>query len=86
MIDVSAYLNRINYQGSTQPTAETLRAIHRAYLLAVPFENLDIHLNRRIILDEAALFDRIVLNRRGRSTGCVAVQFAGLAEGGAYRF
>lgn len=27
MIDVSAYLNRINYRGSTQPTLETLSVI-----------------------------------------------------------
>ncbi len=65
MIDVSAYLNRINYHGSTQPTLETLRGIHRAHLLTVPFENLDIHLNRQIVLNEAALFEKIVVNRRG---------------------
>ena len=65
MNDISAYLNRINYRGSTQPTLETLRGIHRAHLLTVPFENLDIHLNRHIVLDEAALFEKIVLNRRG---------------------
>jgi N-hydroxyarylamine O-acetyltransferase len=65
MIDVSAYLDRINYHGSTEPTAETLRGIHRAHLLTVPFENLDIRLNRQIVLDEAALFEKIVVNRRG---------------------
>lgn len=65
MMDVSAYLNRINYHGSTEPTLGTLRGIHRAHLLAVPFENLDIHHNRQIVLNEAALFEKIVLNRRG---------------------
>jgi N-hydroxyarylamine O-acetyltransferase len=65
MIDVPAYLNRINYRGSTEPTIETLRALHRAHLLAVPFENLDIHRGRRIVLDEAALLEKIVVNRRG---------------------
>ncbi|MEO8356291.1 MAG: arylamine N-acetyltransferase [Chloroflexota bacterium] len=65
MSDISAYLNRINYHGSTEPTIETLRALHRAHLLAVPFENLDIHLKRHIALDEAALFEKIVVNRRG---------------------
>lgn len=65
MIDVSAYLNRINYRGSTEPTPETMRGIHRAHLLAVPFENLDIHRNRQIILNEAALFEKIVVNKRG---------------------
>ncbi|MDL1912486.1 arylamine N-acetyltransferase [Chloroflexi bacterium CFX6] len=65
MIDVSAYLNRINYRGATKPTIETLRGLHRAHLLAVPFENLDIHRGRRIVLDEAALFEKIVVNKRG---------------------
>jgi N-hydroxyarylamine O-acetyltransferase len=64
-MDISAYLSRINYHGSTQPTIETLRAIHRAHLLTVPFENLDIHLNRHIALGEATLFDKIVLQKRG---------------------
>ena len=65
MIEVSAYLNRINYRGSIKPTIETLRALHRAHLLTVPFENLDIHRNQPIVLDEAALFEKIVVNRRG---------------------
>lgn len=65
MIDVFAYLNRINYHGSTAPTVDTLRALHRAHLLAVPFENLDIHRNKPIVLNEATLFEKIVVNRRG---------------------
>lgn len=65
MIDVSACLNRINYHGSTEPTIETLRALHRAHLLTVPFENLDIHRAKPIVLNEAALFEKIVVNRRG---------------------
>ena len=65
MIDTSAYLRRMNYHGSTAPTVDTLRALHRAYLLTVPFENLDIHRNKPIILNEAALFEKIVVNRRG---------------------
>jgi N-hydroxyarylamine O-acetyltransferase len=31
----------------------------------VPFENLDIHLGRRIELDEEAIFEKIVMRRRG---------------------
>lgn len=65
MIDVSAYLDRIHYHGTTEPTLETLRGIHRAHLQAVPFENLDVHRNRQIVLEEAALFEKIVVHRRG---------------------
>lgn len=65
MIDVSAYLQRIDYRGPTSPTASVLRALHRAHLFTVPFENLDIHLGRRLSLSEDALFDKIVTRRRG---------------------
>ncbi len=64
-MDVSAYLKRIHHRGSTKPSIGALRALHRAHLLTVPFENLDIHLGRRIILDESALFDKIINSRRG---------------------
>ncbi len=64
-MDISAYLNRINYSGPREPAAGVLRALQRAHLLNIPFENLDIHLGRPITLDEAALFDKIVTRRRG---------------------
>jgi N-hydroxyarylamine O-acetyltransferase len=65
MLDLRAYLSRIGYAGSTQPTAENLRAIHRAHLLTVPFENLDIGLGREIPCDANAAIRKIVERRRG---------------------
>jgi N-hydroxyarylamine O-acetyltransferase len=65
MIDTTAYVERIGYRGDLAPTAETLRALHLAHQRAVPFENLDIHLGRPIVLDEELLFDKIVRRRRG---------------------
>lgn len=65
MLDTSAYLARIGYSGPTAPTSETLRAMHHAHLLAVPFENLDIGLGRAILIDEAAIVRKIVEQRRG---------------------
>jgi N-hydroxyarylamine O-acetyltransferase len=65
MPNVPAYLKRIDYAGSTAPTPETLQALHRAHLLAVPFENLDIHLGRTIACDEARFLHKIVHDRRG---------------------
>ena len=64
-MDVRAYLDRIGYRGSTEPTFETLRGMHRAHAYAVPFENLDIGRGRRIEVDEAVNFDKIVRDRRG---------------------
>jgi len=64
-LDVKAYLERINYYGSLAPTAETLRELQVAHLLAVPFENLSIHYKQPIVLEDDALFTKIVEHRRG---------------------
>ncbi|HEX7174841.1 MAG TPA: arylamine N-acetyltransferase [Pyrinomonadaceae bacterium] len=62
---IEAYLDRINHQYSIAPTAETLRALQLAHLSAVPFENLSIHAGQSIVLDDEALFTKIVRRRRG---------------------
>ncbi len=58
-------LERIGYRGDTEPGLRTLAALQRAFLLAVPFENLDIHLGRQITLSPEAVFDKLVVRRRG---------------------
>jgi len=65
MVDIPAYLARIAYVGSTEPSLSTFRAIHRAHLFAVPFENLDIALGRRIVINEATIVEKVVTRRRG---------------------
>jgi arylamine N-acetyltransferase len=67
ILDADAYLDRIGFDNQRPPVpdAATLRALHRAHLLTVPFENLDIHLGRPIVLDLAALERKLVGERRG---------------------
>ena len=62
---LQTYFQRIGYTGATEPTIDNLRAIHRAHMFSVPFENLDIHVGRWIVLDEEKLFHKIVNERRG---------------------
>lgn len=64
-MNVQSYLSRLNYTGTVSPDAGTLRALHRAHMFNIPFENLDIHLGRPIVLDEEAFFDKIIARRRG---------------------
>lgn len=64
-MDIHDYLKRIHYQGPLEPTLQTLQALHKAHLLAVPFENLSIHYGQPIILQEALLFNKIVYKHRG---------------------
>jgi N-hydroxyarylamine O-acetyltransferase len=65
MVDTSSYLARIAYSGTTDLTPDTLCALHRSHLVAVPFENLDIHLGRKITVDESAILNKVVNLRRG---------------------
>src|SRR5215204_5389972 len=65
LLDTKAYLERINYSGPLEPTAETLRRLQLAHLLAVPFENLSIRAGEPIVLDDEALFEKVVGRRRG---------------------
>ncbi len=63
--DLDAYCERIGYSGPRQPDLATLRALHLHHVAAVPFENLDVLLGRRISLDPAVIADKIILRRRG---------------------
>jgi len=64
-MNIDTYLARINYNGSRDVNAETLRALQAAHLLSVPFENLSIHAGEPIVLNEDALYTKIVDQRRG---------------------
>lgn len=64
-MNIEAYLHRIHYNGSLEPTFQLLSVLQEAHLLAVPFEILDIHLGRKILLEEEALFHKIVEQQRG---------------------
>ena len=44
---------------------EILCRLHKKHLLSVPFENLDIHLGRPIILKEDAFYEKIIKHHRG---------------------
>jgi len=63
--ELNRYYARVGYDGVRAPTLETLAAIHRAHLLAIPYENLDIHLGRPLSLDRSAMFAKLVEARRG---------------------
>ena len=64
-MDVDKYLERINYERPLLPDLKTLQGLHLAHMQCVPFENLDIGLKRPIHINEDALWDKIVVNKRG---------------------
>jgi N-hydroxyarylamine O-acetyltransferase len=60
-----AYLERLGFAQTPTSDLGGLRSLQRAHLLAVPFENLDVHLGRPIVLDVDAIVSKVVDARRG---------------------
>ena len=60
------YLNRINFNEKVvSPDLQNLKLLQRRHLLSVPFENLDIHWKRKIILDSESFHRKIINKKRG---------------------
>jgi len=85
MLNIPAYLDRIRYSGSTAISQEVLRDLHRAHLLNVPFENLDIGLGRKIVCEEEAFLRKVVEQHRGGFCYELNGAFAALLQGLGFR-
>ena len=64
-VTAEAYLRRIAVTLPVPAHSDGLRVLHRAHQIAVPFENLSIHLAEPISLAEQDLVAKIVTQRRG---------------------
>lgn len=64
-MNTGKYLARINFPGKPVPDLKNLKKLHRLHLYNIPFENLDIHYNRKIILKTDLLYKKIVEEKRG---------------------
>lgn len=62
---LQSYLDRIRYEGSTDLSYQSLLGIHRAHLLNITYENLDIHRGYALPLDEEYFYQKIVEQGRG---------------------
>ena len=63
--ELDRYFARIAYQGSPRADIGTLAALHYLHPLAIPFENLDSWSGHTPLLDEAAVFTKLVDAGRG---------------------
>jgi N-hydroxyarylamine O-acetyltransferase len=63
--DLDALLSRIGLRGAPAAGADGLRALHRAYVSAVPFDNLTIQLGEQAPLELDAIAARLLTGGRG---------------------
>lgn len=64
-MNITHYLERINYTSPAKQDAQTMRGLHIAHMQTVPFENLDIGRKRPIQISEEAIWQKLIVNRRG---------------------
>jgi N-hydroxyarylamine O-acetyltransferase len=62
---IDDYLARIGVTRPVSAEFQVLRDLQLAHLLAVPFENLSVHLGEPIVLDQASLVTKVVQRHRG---------------------
>lgn len=62
---IRSYLDRINYHGNMECSAENLTMMHRLHLQHIPYENLDLLNNVPLSLVEEDLYNKIITNIRG---------------------
>lgn len=64
-MSIQDYLERIKYYGPITTTISCLKELHRCHVISIPFEALDIHLGRSIVLDLECIFEKVISHRRG---------------------
>ncbi len=62
---LSGYLARVGLSKAPEPDEEGLKEIHAAQVFSIPFENLDIHLGRSILLEPDKLVSKLIYRQRG---------------------
>lgn len=64
-MNVDRYLRRVGLTARPPATLAGLTALHCAHLLAIPYENLDVQLGRKVTIQRPAIYEKIVEQGRG---------------------
>ena len=64
-LDIKKYLHRIGYKTKPEVSLDCLSRLQACHQLTVPFENLDVFVKRKKLLEVDVLYERIVLEHRG---------------------
>lgn len=64
-MNLDRYLKRIGLDHRPPATLEGLKTVHRAHLLAIPYENIDVQLGRPVTTAIEPIYEKIVERARG---------------------
>ncbi len=64
-LDLETYFQRIGFDATATPTLACLKRLHRLHEENIPFENLDVLLDRTISTELPHIVDKLVTQKRG---------------------
>lgn len=64
-VDLGAYFDRIGYHGPADPTLAVLRQLHELHPATIPFEAIDVLLDRGVDISPQAVDAKLIERRRG---------------------
>lgn len=64
-MNTNSYLQRIKISQIEKPSYSFLSKLKQQHIFTVPFENLDIQMRDRIVLEESRIYQKIVVRGRG---------------------
>lgn len=65
MTDLDAYFSRIHFSGEPTATLNTLNTLQQCHAANIPFENLNVLLNKGIDLDPVSIDNKLINDGRG---------------------
>jgi N-hydroxyarylamine O-acetyltransferase len=65
-MDLQAYFDRIGFkENKAESETERLYRVHRCHMLSIPFENIDVYNDRTVSVEPEAVFEKLVIKKRG---------------------
>lgn len=64
-MNIEKYIQRIGHKHQLSISHECLKSLHQCHVMTIPFEALDVQLNRTIKLDLESIYDKVILKNRG---------------------
>lgn len=64
-MDLNAYLQRIQFEGTPRVDLDTLTQIHHQHLLNIPYDAVDVQLGAPLDFDIERIFNKLVTRQRG---------------------
>ena len=64
-LNIDKYIERIGFSGDIEISEKCFKELHKCHVMSIPFEALDVELNRPIELALDKIYYKIVVNNRG---------------------